>query len=84
MMNQLVLINSSRSLYTSSVISFVISLCLILQMHKDYISKTLRAQLNEAQVLLLRECSFLFYLDFFLVNFVQKFEKAFEKLFEFF
>jgi len=46
--------------------------------------KTLLAQLNEAQVLLLRECSFLFYLDFFLVNFVQKFEKAFEKLFEFF
>ena len=41
-------LNSSRSLQTSSVISFIISLCLILQMCKDFISKCLRAQLNEA------------------------------------
>ena len=41
MTDELVLINLSRSLQTSSIISFVISLCLILQMSKDSISKTL-------------------------------------------
>ena len=41
MMDYLVLINSSRSLQPSFVISFVISLYLILQMCKDSILKTL-------------------------------------------
>ena len=40
-MDQLVLINLSRSLQTSSVINFVTSLCLILQMCKNSPSKTL-------------------------------------------
>ena len=42
MADYLVLINSSRSLHTNSVIIFVISLYLILQMCKDSISKNLR------------------------------------------
>ena len=48
MMDSLVSLDSSRSLQTNSVISFVISLYLIFQMCKDFISKTLHVQLNEA------------------------------------
>ena len=42
MIHYLVLINSSDSLQTSYVITFIISLCLILQMCKNLISKILR------------------------------------------
>ena len=43
MMDRLGSLDSSRSLQTNSVISFVISLCLILQMCKDSIFTTLQA-----------------------------------------
>ena len=44
----LVLKNSSRGLQTRSIISFIINLYLILQMWKDFISKSLQLQLNKA------------------------------------
>ena len=41
MVDYLNLLDSFRSLQTSSIISFVISLCLILQMCKDFLSQSL-------------------------------------------
>ena len=48
MMNWLGSLDFSRSLQTSSIINFVISLYLVFQMSKDIVFTTLHGQQNEA------------------------------------